>query len=78
MIKYSTGFILQEIYNRPEWECIVVLQVHDELVFEVKKEYVDEFCGVIKKIMNNKIPWKAIIPYEVEIGIGQSYSGAKK
>jgi len=78
MIKYSTGFILQEIYNHPEWECIVVLQVHDELVFEVKKEYVDEFCGVIKKIMSTKIPWSNIIPYSVDIGIGVSYSEAKK
>ncbi|TSC95749.1 MAG: DNA polymerase I [Parcubacteria group bacterium Athens1014_10] len=49
----------------------MLLQVHDELVFEIKKEKMEEKIKKIKDIMENIIKIKA--PIEVEIKIGNNW-----
>lgn len=50
----------------------MVLQIHDELLFEIKDEFLEESCQIIKNIMENVIPQdKREIPFPVEISIGK-------
>jgi DNA polymerase-1 len=46
----------------------MILQVHDELVFDVSKDEVDTLKPMIKHEMENAI--KMTVPMEVEVGIG--------
>jgi len=68
------------IYNKFQKEFVVgevkmLLQVHDELVFEVKKDLVGHASKLIKHEMENVYKLKA--PIDVEIGIGKSWGEAK-
>ena len=49
----------------------MLLQVHDELVFEVKEELVDKIAPKIKDIMENIIKLK--VPIDVHIGVGDNW-----
>ncbi|MCK5600758.1 hypothetical protein KAR91_02745, partial [Candidatus Pacearchaeota archaeon] len=61
--------------SHPEWELKLVLIVHDELVLEVKDEFVEvAICGV-KEAMESAV--EMVIPLIVEIGTGKKYSDAK-
>ena len=49
----------------------LLLQVHDELVFEVKKESVEKYAALIKSVMENVV--KLAVPIEVEVEAGRSW-----
>jgi DNA polymerase-1 len=49
----------------------MILQVHDELVFDVFKEEVEEVKPVIEENMKHAI--KLIVPIEVEMGTGVNW-----
>ncbi|CAM4224263.1 DNA polymerase I [Zobellia nedashkovskayae] len=49
----------------------MLLQVHDELVFDIFKPELDELKGVIKSEMENA--YKLSVPLDVEVGIGQDW-----
>jgi DNA polymerase-1 len=49
----------------------MILQVHDELVFDVHKDEIDLLKKEIPKLMANAV--KIEVPLEVEIGIGQNW-----
>lgn len=52
----------------------LLLQVHDELVFEVKQEYADEVAQQIKQLMENV--YQLNVPLEVEVGQGRNWEQA--
>ena len=45
-----------------------ILQVHDEIIFEVKKEIAQEFSKKAKEIMENVLTLKVPLVVDVEIG----------
>ncbi|MCB0283471.1 MAG: DNA polymerase I [Calditrichae bacterium] len=49
----------------------MLLQVHDELVFEVEKSYVKEFAAIVEKIMADAMPLK--VPVVVDSGWGDNW-----
>ena len=53
----------------------LVLQVHDELVFEVRKSELDRAIPLIKKSMSEALPeqYRSIVTLEVEAGYGASW-----
>ena len=65
MIKISDWMEREQIKSK------MIMQVHDELVFDVIKSEKDEMEKNIKKIMENVI--KIDVPLTVEIGIGKTW-----
>lgn len=53
----------------------MVLQVHDELVFDVYKKELDELKKIVKFEMENAV--KLSVPIEVDIGVGDNWLEAK-
>ncbi len=53
----------------------LVLQLHDELIFEVPEEEVEEFKVVLKNIMEGVYNLK--VPLGVNVGVGDSWDEAK-
>lgn len=69
MIKMS-----EWIKNQSEDNIKMVMQVHDELVFEVKDAFVEQYCTEIKKIMENC--YQLSVPLKVDVGIGNNWDEA--
>lgn len=61
--------------SNPEWELKLVLIVHDELVLEVKDDFVEVAICEVKEAMESAV--EMCIPLIVEIGEGKCYSEAK-
>lgn len=55
----------------------MLLQVHDELVFECPKETAEAARAEIKELMEHPFPTDLVVPLEVSIGIGPSWIEAK-
>jgi len=49
----------------------MLLQVHDELVFDVHKEELDSIKKLVKTEMENA--YQFAVPLDVEIGVGQNW-----
>lgn len=54
--------------------ALLLLQVHDELVFEVDDDYIDEARLLIQETMQNVI--KLNVPLLVEVGVGENWDDA--
>ena len=62
------------IYNELEKRQLrskMILQVHDELVFEALNEEIDELANIVKEKMQNAYQLK--VPLKVDIGIGKNW-----
>jgi DNA polymerase-1 len=53
----------------------MILQVHDELVFEVPKAEIQKTEGLVQKRMENVYPLK--VPLKVHLGWGANWAEAK-
>jgi len=67
MIKLAMIKIDRLIENEPDIKMI--LQVHDELIFEIKKDRVEKYIGPIKDIMENIIALQVPIVVDVKSGL---------
>jgi len=56
----------------------MILQVHDELVFEVKKSYLEEAAAMVRREMENALPpqYRDQVSLSVDIGSGKSWFDA--
>lgn len=66
-----------EIHNwikNEEPDCYMVMQVHDELVFEVKEEKLKECKSKINQLMSEAV--ELSIPLVVDIGVGDNWEQA--
>jgi DNA polymerase I len=61
--------------SKQNTECRMLLQVHDELLFEVKEEKLEEWAGKLIPIMENAIKLSA--PVKVEAKVGESWGEMK-
>jgi DNA polymerase-1 len=73
IIKIAMNNIHNKIKDDPDIKMII--QVHDELVFEVKKSKLDLAKELIVKEMENALPeeYSSIVPLVVDIGIGKDW-----
>jgi len=53
----------------------LVLQIHDELLFEIPSEMVEQYCQIIKRSMINA--FNLSVPLDVQIGYGKSWYETK-
>ena len=67
-----------ELYNelkKEKLESKILLQVHDELILNVKNNEVDKVKKIVKEIMENT--YKLNVPLKVEIETGKDWYEAK-
>jgi DNA polymerase-1 len=55
-------------------DCCVVMQVHDELVFEIAEDKIDEYQPIIEKLMTEAV--ELSIPLIVDVGVGDNWEQA--
>lgn len=70
MIKVAMINIHNEL-SKMDIKSRMVLQVHDELVFDIYKPELDLLKPIIEKHMQNALPLK--VPVEVGMGVGQNW-----
>ena len=59
-------------------ECAMLLQIHDELIFEVKKEKTKEYAKKIINIMENATnDVKLKVPIKVDAEVGNNWGETK-
>jgi len=70
MIKIAMIRIFDDL-NRKQMRSKMILQVHDELVFDVHKEEAETIKPIIEERMKNAIPMK--VPIVVEMSTGENW-----
>ena len=60
--------------QQSNWNARMIMQVHDELVFEVAEDQVDAIIPEIKHRMNHAV--ELSVPLEVEVGVGVNWDEA--
>ncbi|MGP1930688.1 MAG: DNA polymerase I [Arsenophonus sp. ET-DL12-MAG3] len=70
----KTMILLDKWIETVKPDLYMLMQVHDELVFEVKESAIDRSQQKIKKIMEQSI--QLIVPLKVYIGIGDNWDEA--
>ncbi|HEX7357599.1 MAG TPA: DNA polymerase I, partial [Ignavibacteriaceae bacterium] len=73
MIKLAMINIYNEL-KKKKTKTKMILQVHDELLFDAHKDEIDKLLPVIKKLMENALPLK--VPVVAETGIGDNWLDA--
>lgn len=73
MIKLAMIKIHKELTKR-KTKTKMVLQVHDELLFDAHKDEVDELRPLVKELMEKALPLK--VPVFVDTGIGDNWLDA--
>lgn len=71
LIKLAMIEINQEMQKR-NFKSLLVMQVHDELNFDVVPEELDELKELVHRIMTQALP-NLKVPLEVEIGVGRNW-----
>lgn len=72
IIKLSMLAIDRELGDNPD--CRLIMQVHDELVFEVRQEAAPQYSDIIRRHMENAHVLS--VPLIVDIGIGSNWDEA--
>ncbi len=62
---------IQAVLNKGQYQSKMLLQVHDELVFDVLKSELERVKNMVKYEMENA--FKMLVPLEVEIGEGTNW-----
>lgn len=70
MMKLAMIAVHREMEAR-KLKSIMMMQVHDELVFDVVPEEADTMMEIIPKLMSSAMPM--VVPIEVEAGIGPTW-----
>jgi DNA polymerase I len=73
LIKLAMIAIDEKLQSIPD-KAYMVLQVHDELVFECKKQYSEEITQMIRAEMESAFALK--VPLLVEVGVGDNWLDA--
>ncbi|MGB8320807.1 MAG: DNA polymerase, partial [Ignavibacteriaceae bacterium] len=73
MIKLAMINIFNELRKR-KTKTKMVLQVHDELVFDAHKDEVDELRHLIRELMADALPLN--VPVDVDTGVGDNWLDA--
>ncbi|MCK4271050.1 DNA polymerase I, partial [bacterium] len=70
LIKVAMIEIDRELRGRG-WQAKMIIQIHDELVFEIPKEELNQVSEMIRSKMENALSLK--VPIKVDIGVGKNW-----
>jgi DNA polymerase-1 len=77
IIKMAMVRIVQECCDKHLKEKVhLLLQVHDELIFEIKKDTLDQAARIIRNTMETD--FLSGVPLLVEVGVGNNWAELKK
>jgi DNA polymerase-1 len=62
---------IDRLFQEKPFKSKMLLQVHDELVFEIPEKEKEKVQSIIRKTMENALPLS--VPVEVDIGIGKNW-----
>jgi DNA polymerase-1 len=65
---------IRDFFRKGDIRATMILQVHDELVFELAEDRIDEITNVVREMMESAISLS--VPLEVEIGHGANWAEA--
>jgi DNA polymerase I len=71
MIKKAM-ILLHQAFSERAFKSKLILQVHDELVFDVHKSELEEVKSIVKECMQNALPGLTV-PIVVEMGVGDNW-----
>lgn len=71
MIKLAMISIHEKLQADPFQNCKMILQIHDELLFEVPGEVVNAVSNMVVSEMENALPLS--VPVVVDFGVGESW-----
>lgn len=74
IIKLAMIAVDKWITNHPEYNVKMIMQVHDELVFEVPEAYLSIVNKEIKLMMESAM--KLNVPLQVDVGVGENWDEA--
>jgi DNA polymerase I len=70
----ATDNWLIEVGDRAGTSAKMIMQVHDELVFEIAEDKLDDYCDTIKSLMAAAA--ELAVPLVVDVGIGENWDEA--
>lgn len=62
---------LYDILKAKKLDASIILQIHDELLIEVREEIKEEVAHIVKEVMETVYPMR--VPITVELGIGDNW-----
>jgi DNA polymerase I len=65
---------IQREFEKRRMKSLMIMQVHDELVFDVVPEEVDDLTSIVTNLMQNAMPMS--VPITVESGVGKTWYDA--
>ncbi|MFT5581689.1 MAG: DNA polymerase-1 [Psychromonas sp.] len=71
IIKLAMVAVHEAMKKEGQLKSKLILQVHDELVFDVHRDEVDKMKKIVKVAMENAI--KMVVPMEVEMEVGENW-----
>ena len=74
MIKMAM-IALQREMRSLDWPARMLLQIHDELIFEVRDDYVNQLAEVVRKVMTTVLPLS--VPLKVDVKHGGSWAACE-
>ena len=66
---------IAEAHERGHWKGNMLIQVHDELLFEIPPDDLARSQSKIKELMENAIPLR--IPIDVDLKVGHNWAEMK-
>lgn len=72
MIKLAMIKIHHQMQQK-HWDSKMILQVHDELVFDASKKELEDLKTLILSAMTSAMPLPNEVPVEAEIGVGENW-----
>lgn len=66
---------MNDTIKKEKYEAKMLLQIHDELIFEVKDEQIKAFSSAVKAQMEGAM--KLLVPLRISIGVGKTWADTK-
>ncbi|MFC0187908.1 DNA polymerase I [Fictibacillus aquaticus] len=66
---------MDERLEKENMQCKMLLQVHDELIFEAPEEEIDKLCTIVAEVMEGAVSLD--VPLKVDVNYGRTWYEAK-